>query len=121
MIKKQTNSYLVISLGIVVIATLMPGNGKIAGNYFDKVVHFCIFFLLSVSISNRFSQTKQFVDAVLAAVILGLLTEFAQQYIPGRNMDIYDAMADTLGVVAGYFTYKNYSRRIDSLMEKKRV
>ena len=42
----RRNRLLGLSLIIVLVATLMPGNGKIAGNYLDKVAHFLIFAFL---------------------------------------------------------------------------
>ena len=97
----------ITSLLIVLIATLIPGNGKIAGNYLDKAVHFLLFAILAYQALKAAIDKKYFPDILLGCILLGLLTEILQQFIPGRNMDIYDGVADTLGVISAYYFYKN--------------
>lgn len=91
-----------LSLAIVLIVTLIPGNGKIAGNYLDKLVHFTIFAFLGFSVIKAFSQSKKLTLYLMLCILLGFVTEIVQQYIPGRNLDFYDALADTLGVFSAY-------------------
>ncbi len=97
----------IASLLTVLIATLMPGNGKIAGNYLDKIVHFLLFAFLAYQALKAVIDKKYYPDLLLGCILLGLLTEIVQQFIPGRNMDIYDGVADTLGVISAYYFYKN--------------
>lgn len=101
--KKQI---LLLNIALILVLTLSPGNGKIAGDYLDKVIHFFIFLLLGYSICNNYQNQKALTEGLLWAILLGLATEVIQQVIPGRNMDIYDGIADTLGVVAGYYWFK---------------
>ncbi|MDA3927962.1 MAG: VanZ family protein [Prolixibacteraceae bacterium] len=117
----RRNRLFIVSLTIVLIVTLVPGDGKIAGNYIDKVVHFIVFLLLSINIAYKFQNSEALMRALFAAIILGYLTEIAQQFIPGRNMDIYDGLADTLGIIAGYFIYQRKGKRIDKAMLKLRA
>ena len=114
----RRNRYFIISVVIILIVTLTPGDGKIAGNYLDKVVHFAVFLLLAINIAYKFEKSTKLIDVLFAAIFFGLLTEVAQQFIPGRNMDIYDGIADTLGVILGYYIYRKNSKTIDSLMLK---
>ena len=102
----RKNWLLFSSLLLVLIVTLMPGDGKVAGNYLDKVVHFSVFLFLSISICNKYIKTKKLVEILFFAIMLGFITEVLQQFIPGRNTDIYDAIADTLGVIVGYYFYR---------------
>ncbi len=97
---------------------MMPGNGKIAGNYLDKVVHFGIFFLLSVNICYKFQNKETLISALLWAMLFGPFTEVIQQFIPGRGMDIYDGIADALGVVLGYYLYQTKPRSVERLLLK---
>lgn len=55
---------------------------------------------------------------MFSAIILGLLTEVLQQFIPGRGMDIYDGIADTLGTVIGYYIYRSNKSKLDKLILK---
>ena len=88
---------------MVLVVTLTPGNGKILGNYLDKVVHFLLFFNLSIQICRKFHNGEKLFPALLWAVVLALMTEVLQQKIPGRNMEVYDAIADILGIFLGYY------------------
>lgn len=102
---------LVFSLLLVLVVTLSPGNGKIAGNYLDKVVHFAIFLLLAFQLERQFHLSPHRTMLLLGCVLLGLFTEVAQQYIPGRNMDMYDGIADTLGVVVAHFWFEKQNNK----------
>ena len=48
----------------------------------------------------------------------GVGTEIAQQFIPGRGMDIYYALADLLGVVGAYYAYQRSKDFIDRTLIK---
>lgn len=100
------NPLFLTSIAIVLIATLTPGNGKIAGNYLDKVAHFLIFAFMTFQALKATIKPQHFTDVIISCILLGFLTEFLQQFIPGRNMDIYDAIAYTTGVVFAYYFYK---------------
>lgn len=117
----KKNKLFTISILIVLIATLMPGNGKVAGNYLDKVVHFILFFFLSVNTCIKFMEHKKLIQILFYVVLLGFATEVAQNYIPGREMDIFDAIADTLGVMAGYMVYDKYRIGIDRMLLRRRT
>jgi len=97
---------LIFSLLLLLIATLTPGNGKIAGNYLDKVAHFLLFAFMAYQAFNALENKEEISSVIVWLVLLGFLTEFLQQFIPGRNMDFYDALADTMGVVAAFYFFK---------------
>jgi len=105
----------IISLLVVLIATLTPGNGKIVGNYLDKVVHFLMFAFLAYQSLKAVIDKKRIPYILLACISLGLLTEVLQQFIPGRNMDMYDGIADTLGIIVAYYLYKSKSVKNESI------
>lgn len=89
----------------------MPGNGKIAGDYLDKVVHYSIFLALGFNLCRKYRKQSKLIDGLLWAIVFGLMTEILQQIIPGRNMEFYDGLADTLGVVSGFYLYRVYLKR----------
>ncbi len=99
----------VISLLLVLVATLTPGNGKIAGNYLDKVAHFLLFAFLTYQALKALTNKARNTEIIIWLVLLGFLTEFLQQFIPGRNMDIYDALTDALGVFCAFYGHKHQS------------
>jgi VanZ family protein len=77
---------------------------------FDKVVHFNIFGVLSIflikAIQERkpeYSLKKSIVIAVIISTFFGLTDEIHQYYVPYRNCDVYDLLADFLGSL--FFSY----------------
>ena len=104
----KSKNQLYLSIVVVLVVTFTPGNGKIAGNYLDKIVHFTIFFFLAYAILQYYVKATEQIEYLLWAMIGGIGTEILQQFIPGRNMDVYDVLADNLGVVCDYyFWYKD--------------
>jgi len=111
-IKLNKNQILLLNIFIILIITLTPGNGKIAGAYFDKFVHYSIFLAIGFNISRKYWKQRKLIDGLLWAIIFGLMTEIVQQIIPGRNMEFYDGFADTSGVVSGFYLYKKALYRV---------
>ncbi|QNL21505.1 VanZ family protein [Hyphobacterium sp. CCMP332] len=80
---------------------------------FDKLVHFFAFALLSLLMIVGFN--KQYSDGcyhfniyyltIFSLISYGALLEFIQQYIPDRNFEIWDAVANGLGVIFGRFMF----------------
>ena len=112
----RRNRILIPSLLLVLIATLMPGDGKIAGNHLDKVAHLLLFSFLTMNILYKYENSSKLIDYLLFCVLLGFATEFAQQFIPGRGLDFYDALADTVGIVVAYLVYKNAKYGIGAIL-----
>lgn len=118
---KRRNRYLLVSIIIVLFITLTPGNGNIAGNNLDKLVHIFVFLILSINISFKYYKTEKITGVILLAILFGLMTEFTQQFIPGRNMDFYDGVADTLGIIGGYYLYRILQIQLDKVFLKLRA
>ena len=114
----RRNRMLIVSLIIVLVVTMTPGNGKCAGNYLDKVVHFIVFLLFSININYKYYNSSKLTSFIIWAIFLGLMTEVIQQIIPGRNMEMYDGIADTLGIITGYYLYKNSQDRVNKILVK---
>jgi VanZ family protein len=76
--------------------------------YIDKIVHFTLYAVLGALTYNalrgeRAASLKHyaFILAVVWATIYGASDEFHQNFVPGRNVEITDWLADTLGGAAG--------------------
>ncbi|HOY70097.1 MAG TPA: VanZ family protein [Methylotenera sp.] len=80
--------------------------------YGDKIGHFCIFFILTLSANLAF-QLKRirvfgahlFFGAVLI-LLFGLAEELSQLYFPKRTFDLKDITADLLGIFTASFATK---------------
>lgn len=74
----------------------VPGIG------FDKVVHFCFFaglntLLIATIIAHKTkATTKQIIATTIAAILYGIAIELIQQQV-GRDFDLYDIVANSIG------------------------
>lgn len=103
---------------VILILIFAPSSGRFSVDYLDKVVHFGLFMILSINACFKFYKTEKQIDALIWSIFLGLLTEVVQQFIPGRDMDIYDGIADALGVICGYYIYKKSHVKLDKIILK---
>ena len=69
--------------------------------HFDKVVHLGIFAVFAFLWRRAFSR-RAVVVIVVAGLFLAVITELGQATsIVGRDADVWDAVADAIGVVVG--------------------
>lgn len=117
---RQTQSpiLLYLSILIVLVVTLTPGNGKIAGNYLDKVAHLLIFLFMTLNFLLYYKADTLHTEILFWLIISGFATEILQQFIPGRNMDLFDALADTVGVGVAYYFHKSKKDQINTFFQK---
>ncbi len=95
----------VIWAGIILVLTLTPG--KYVPNTtlfsYDKLGHAGIFCILAVLLmfafyrSGKHSRTWSMWTGFGLAVVYGLGIEFMQNLIPDRGMELFDALANTVG------------------------
>jgi VanZ family protein len=71
----------------------------------DKVEHFLAYFLLAATAVQLFARRGALLRAGTGLVALGIALEIAQAVLTStRQMDVHDALANTLGVIAGLAT-----------------
>ena len=114
----RRNRLFYASIVIILILILTPSSGRFSINYLDKLVHFGLFLTLSINASYKYQSYERKMEVTLWIIFSGLITEVIQQYIPGRDMDIYDGIANTLGVISGYYIYKMNQLKLDKLIAK---
>ena len=94
-------------LGIawLVVLSLMPGPPMPDFEGSDKVGHFLAYFLLAAGAVQLFARWSSLLGAGIALVLLGIGLEYAQgAFTDYRTLDMRDALANTLGVIAGLGT-----------------
>ncbi|MDT8393015.1 MAG: VanZ family protein [Bacteroidales bacterium] len=110
----------IIWTALIVLLTLIPGNyiPKVSGFLDwigpDKLVHIFLFGVYAWLLIEGFrKQETAFLrkNAVLISLLLGMvfafLTEVAQRFvIEGRNGNPYDFLADMLGWLTGYASWR---------------
>jgi VanZ family protein len=77
----------------------------------DKLAHFGEYFVFGWLVARCFDTQgwparKHFFWTIAFGVGMGLLDEFYQGYVPGRERDLLDLTADAIGTFAGWY----YSR-----------
>ena len=96
-----------VALWILVIltATSVPGKDvpNVGPEWIDKVVHFSLYGVLgilatrAVLVQPPVRLTSLLLRVTLAISAFAALDELHQLFIPGRDCDIHDWLADTLG------------------------
>jgi len=101
----------------ILVATWIPGARLphiVAPAGADKVVHFAFFAVLGflVLVAMRPRDAWRAVPWVLLVIALfGALDEFVQQFIPGRDMELFDWIADVSGAARSRRSKRPNARR----------
>jgi len=92
--------------------------------YGDKLGHFCLFGLLTLMMNFAFKlksfkvcSMELFLGTMLVVTFV-IVEEFSQYYIPNRTFDLFDLLADFIGI--GFFNlitiyFRKYRRKYASL------
>ncbi|MBA4311289.1 MAG: teicoplanin resistance protein VanZ [Chlorobiaceae bacterium] len=72
---------------------------------FDKLIHAFLFFVLGVFVYRALTpyqgrheiNWRRLIISVVIVVGYGILDELHQGFVPGRTLDFYDGIADTIG------------------------
>jgi VanZ family protein len=71
----------------------------------DKFEHFLAYFLLAAAAVQLFASRAMLIGSAVGLVLLGIALEIAQGLLTStRQMDPHDALANTVGVIAGMAT-----------------
>ncbi|MEP2025069.1 MAG: VanZ family protein [Reichenbachiella sp.] len=84
---------------------MSPSSGEplfdIPIRHLDKLVHFGLFFIHAMLLALALEVKKEALKIFSFGVILTLATEGLQTYVPGRQADVWDGMADVCGTSSG--------------------
>ncbi|MFP4082429.1 MAG: VanZ family protein [Candidatus Aminicenantes bacterium] len=87
-------------------------------SFLDKAVHFFEFSLLAFLLSVGYFRTVKYsiktksAVTIFSGVMLGILDEIHQSFVPGRHFEIGDMAADGLGILIGLILYLYFSKRM---------
>ena len=92
------------ALAVVIWGELAPGGG-ISLHIWDKALHFTAYFGLAgiafVALwATRATRWRKVLWPAIGLMVLGAVLEIVQGYV-GRDMSIWDEVANTMGVGAG--------------------
>ena len=77
--------------------------------FLDKVVHFILFFIQSILITNTIYEYSDrnnriiLIASIIFLLLFGLIIEIQQIYLPYRTFEIMDLIPNFLGVLSGSF------------------
>ena len=77
--------------------------------FLDKVVHFILFFIQSILITNTLYEYSDrnnriiLIASIILILLFGLIIEIQQIYLPYRTFEIMDLIANFVGVLFGSF------------------
>jgi VanZ family protein len=94
-----------LGIAALVLLSLMPGPPMPDFEDSDKVGHLLAYFLLAAGAVQLFARWSSLLGAGIALVLLGIGLEYAQgAFTDYRMLDARDALANTVGVIAGLGT-----------------
>ena len=91
-----------------------PTENWLSKIYFDKLVHIGLFAVLIFLWRSAFDsdQPKYNLILLFSAVLYGLAVEYIQRYfVPNRDFDLYDVLADTIGAIIGLIVCSSAHRK----------
>ena len=90
-----------------------PSSGLVCHDFpIDKLVHTFLFLLAAALFVRGWSELrKHWYLIALSLLLFGLLTEFIQRFVPGRNASLGDLVADIVGIALGVWFAMVYLRK----------
>ena len=92
--------FLVLTALVIWLSVKAPGEGS-HFHIWDKLQHFLAYAVLGVTGALGFQGRKPTIALAVGLVGLGAALEFAQSYVPARDMSLGDGVSDLLGVIFG--------------------
>ncbi len=91
----------------------------------DKVAHLLAYFVFGITIIIALASNIQSIKlkkimiwTLLIGTLFGLSDEIHQYFVPGRESDFFDWIADLFGISLSLLLAKNLTRKFRSLLSK---
>lgn len=111
---KQKNKLFLVLFIILIIAitvlSLLPPKSDLELGKSDKINHFLAYAILSLNFGFISTKIRSYFVGIPIFIAYGLLMEFFQGFVPGRDPSFYDALANSLGVFSGFFIFRLFGR-----------
>jgi VanZ family protein len=116
--RRKQDAYVVsflLYLGIFLLSSL-PASA-LPTKIPDIIPHFCEYFILAfffIQIFNNPANLKTMAIGLIGLMLLGLLDELHQAFVPSRFCSLKDLLIDTLGSISGltaYFVLRRWSAK----------
>jgi len=100
-------SLILVITGIAILSLLPPKSIEKLGEH-DKINHFIAYSVLSLNFGLVIKKLKSYLLYLPGLIGYGLLLEYCQGFIPGREPSWLDAIANSTGVCVGFLFYFGY-------------
>ncbi len=107
----------VIFYGFIFVMSSQSFDVEVEFRLFDKLAHILEFAVLGLLLSLGFFKAlkssfliKGFL-VLLSGLFLGIMDEVHQSFVPDRELEILDMIADGVGIMIGLFVYMVLIRR----------
>lgn len=92
----------IIVSALIIIAVLIPGSNIPDVDFVgvDKFVHIAMFSSWAIALGYDFPSLKPWL-VFLLGLAFSLFTEILQLFVEGRSFDLYDMIADGVGLILG--------------------
>ncbi|MEJ2055177.1 MAG: VanZ family protein [Calditrichaceae bacterium] len=80
-------------------------------SFTDKLAHFCVFGIMGWLLTRGMILGKvkyPILIAVIIGFVFAVTDEWHQSKVPGRDSDVFDVMADLIGIIVFAYLYKLY-------------
>ena len=94
----------------VIFLSLFPLPASAAVGYTDKIVHFVLYGVMVFIAYVSVSTLKRRLLLYLFAIVLGIILEFFQLYVPGRYASLLDTSANVGGATTSLILCLLYTR-----------
>jgi len=101
--------FIILIIAISVLSLLPPKSGLELGKS-DKIYHFLAYAILSLNFGFISTKNRSYFVGIPFLIAYGILIEFFQGFVPGRDPSFYDALANSAGVFSGFFIFCLFSR-----------
>lgn len=110
-----------ILIGIVItILSLLPPSSGVEVHVNDKVGHFLAYGVWMINLGLLFNKNHYW-KIIVSILVFSCMMEFFQSFIPGREVSIYDLLANTIGALIGTVILLLTKAQIIKLLEKLKI
>lgn len=112
---KTIGWFLVMCYLLFTPAKNLPKSTRFDIPHFDKIIHISMFLILVFIVhfdAQLNKNMKRFLGYISIIIAFGILSEIIQyHFIAGRSGNIFDFIADVVGITLGTLTFKIFSSR----------
>ena len=102
--RKLIFCYYIFYVLIITYYSLTPEENIISENVWDKALHFFTYLFLVILIKNVHTRLS-YLSCLLICCNYSFIIECFQYYIPNRQLDVLDMLANLLGTLLGLIIY----------------